>query len=224
MRPIDVYGFEKKFRENIDPWNYAHSPFERFKRTILLRACGHYMHGRGLEIGCAIGETTHHLARICLSLVALDGSATALNEARRRLGANSNVRFVNATVPEQMPAGPFDLIVISEIAYYLPQHKLTKLGRKAIGALAPHGRVVILHHRRAFDDAAQLPRLAHQRLYRQLNKKLQMVFTVIYPRFDVAAFKKASFQSVGYGDRGRGGARRHRRSGVKPQHREGSNS
>jgi trans-aconitate methyltransferase len=137
MRPIDVRGFEQKFRENIDPWNYAHSAFERFKRTILLRACGHYMHGRGLEIGCAIGETTRHLARICLSLVALDGSATALNEARRRLSANSNVHFVSATVPEQMPRGPFDLIVISEIAYYLPQHKLSTLGRKAIVALVP---------------------------------------------------------------------------------------
>jgi SAM-dependent methyltransferase len=192
MRPIDVCGFEQKFRENIDPWNYSHSPFERFKRTILLRACGHYMHGRGLEIGCAIGETTRHLARICLSLVALDGSGTALNEARRRLGVNGNVCFVKATVPEEMPRGPFDLIVISEIAYYLPQHKLTALGRKAIGALAPHGLIVILHHRRAFEDAAQLPRLAHQRLHRQLNKKLRMVATVVYPHFDVATFKKLS--------------------------------
>jgi len=192
MRPIDVCGFEQKFRANIDPWNYARSPFERFKRTILLRACGHYMHGRGLEIGCANGETTRHLARICLSLVALDGSATALNEARKRLGVDGNVRFLKATVPEQMPRGAFDLIVISEIAYYLPQHKLTALGRKSIGALAPHGLIVILHHRRAFEDAAQLPRLAHQRLHRQLNKKLRMIFAVVYPRFDVATFKKIS--------------------------------
>lgn len=190
MRPIDVRGFEQKFRENIDPWNYAHSAFERFKRTILLRACGHYMHGRGLEIGCAIGETTRHLARICRSLVALDGSATALNEARKRLGVNNNVRFLNATVPEQMPRGPFDLIVISEIAYYLPQHKLANLGRKAIRALAPHGLIVVLHHRRSFEDAAQLPQLAHQRLHRQLNKTLRIIFAAGYLHFDVATFKK----------------------------------
>ena len=132
------------------------------------------------------------MARICLSLVALDGSTTALNEARRRLGVNSNVRFVNATVPEQMPRGPFDLIVMSEIAYYLPQHKLATLGRKAIAALAPHGLIVLLHHRRAFEDAAQLPGLAHQRFHRQLNKTLRMTFAVAYPRFDAATFKKLS--------------------------------
>ena len=37
MKPIDVAGFERKFRENIDPWNYASSPFERFKRRVLIR-------------------------------------------------------------------------------------------------------------------------------------------------------------------------------------------
>ncbi len=192
MRPIDVHGFELKFRENIDPWNYSHSPFERFKREILLTACGRYMHGRGLEIGCAIGETTRHLARICLSLLAVDGSATALNEARRRLGVTNKVRLLKATVPDQMPAGPFDLIVVSEIAYYLPVHKLTTLARKATAALAPLGLIVVLDHRQAFEDAAQLPSLAHQRLCRQLNKTLQRIFVGTYPRFDVATFEKPS--------------------------------
>jgi SAM-dependent methyltransferase len=190
MRPIDVHGFELKFRENIDPWNYSHSPFECFKREILLRACGRYMHGRGLEIGCAIGETTRPLAQICLSLMAVDGSATALNEARRRLGVNSKVRLLKATVPDHMPPGPFDLIVMSEIAYYLPVHKLTTLGRKATADLAPHGLIVVLDHRRAFEDAAQLPRIAHQRLCRQLNKTLRRVSVATYPRFDVAIFEK----------------------------------
>ena len=37
---IDPEGFEAKFQENIDPWNYATSPFEAYKRRILLRACG----------------------------------------------------------------------------------------------------------------------------------------------------------------------------------------
>jgi hypothetical protein len=45
MRAIDVAGFERKFRENIDPWDYTNSGFEHFKRTVLLRACGHGKHG-----------------------------------------------------------------------------------------------------------------------------------------------------------------------------------
>jgi hypothetical protein len=45
MKAIDVAGFERKFRENIDPWDYANSRFEHFKRSVLLRACGHGKHG-----------------------------------------------------------------------------------------------------------------------------------------------------------------------------------
>jgi hypothetical protein len=66
MRPIDVAGFERKFSENIDPWDYTNSRFEHFKRNTLLRACGHGKHGRALELGCAIGETTRHLAPLCV--------------------------------------------------------------------------------------------------------------------------------------------------------------
>jgi hypothetical protein len=49
MKAITVEGFEQKFRHNIDPWDYRHSQFERQKREVLLRACGHRKHGRGLE-------------------------------------------------------------------------------------------------------------------------------------------------------------------------------
>ena len=75
---INPAGFETKFRENIDPWNYAASPFEAYKRAVLLHACGTRPFGRGLELACAIGETTRMLARRCLRLLAVDSSATAL--------------------------------------------------------------------------------------------------------------------------------------------------
>ena len=52
---IDAEGFEAKFRENIDPWNYVGSSFEAHKRAVLLRACGIRHYGRGLELACAIG-------------------------------------------------------------------------------------------------------------------------------------------------------------------------
>ncbi len=68
MRTIDIAGFENKLRANIDPWNYTHSRFERVKREVLLRACGPSKHGRVLELGCAIGETTRGLARLSLHL------------------------------------------------------------------------------------------------------------------------------------------------------------
>ena len=91
MKAIDVAGFERKFRENIDPWDYTNSQFEHFKRDVLLRACGHGKHGRALELGCAIGETTRSLAPLCLRLVALDGSTTAIAEAKRRVRTRMSI-------------------------------------------------------------------------------------------------------------------------------------
>ena len=109
MKPIDVAGFERKFRENIDPWNYASSPFERFKRRVLIHACGLTKHGRVLELGCANGETTRALTRISLRLLAVDGSATAIAAAKARLAGTTHVSFSCVTVPEEMPRGPFRL-------------------------------------------------------------------------------------------------------------------
>ena len=190
MRPIDVSGFEQKFRENIDPWNYTQSRFERYKRTILLRACGRYKHGRVLELGCAIGETSRYLAPLSLRLIAVDGSSTAINEATKRLGYEKHVHFRLANLPGEMPRGPFELIVVSEIAYYLRLHQLATLGQRIIKALAPRGRVVALHHRRQFDDAAQLPALAHLRLRTQLARSLSIVASSRYPQFDIVTLEK----------------------------------
>jgi SAM-dependent methyltransferase len=190
MRSIDVAGFEQKFRENIDPWDYTNSRFEHFKRDVLLRACGHNKHGRALELGCAIGETTRYLVPLCLRLVALDGSATAIAEAKRRV-QSPYVKFVHAKLPDQMPHGPFDLIVISEIAYYLHLHELARLGKRIAMATACHGKIVLLHHRRHFQDAAQAPNLAQWRLRIQLRRIATLVFAERFPSFDVVVLRKA---------------------------------
>jgi cyclopropane fatty-acyl-phospholipid synthase-like methyltransferase len=189
MRAIDVSGFERKFRENIDPWDYTNSGFEHFKRTVLLRACGHGKHGRALEVGCAIGETTRYLAPLCLRLVALDGSPTALVEASRRVHC-AHVRFVQARLPGEMPRGPFDLIVVSEIAYYFSVHELALFGKRLAAAIAHRGIIVLLHNRRHFQDAAQSPVLAHLRLRSQLSRIATPVFEERYPRFDVTALRR----------------------------------
>ena len=190
MPSIDVAGFERKFQENKDPWNYRHSTFERHKRSVLLEACGLSKRGRGLELGCANGEATPELARRCLRFVAVDGSATALAEAKRRLMRDLKVKFVRADLPEQMPRGPFDLIIVSELAYYLVPHALTKLKTYLLRALDRHGRIVVLNHLKHFDDAAQHGAVAHRRLCGLLQRELRRVAHASYPRFAIASFER----------------------------------
>jgi SAM-dependent methyltransferase len=190
MKSINPAGFEQKFRQNIDPWNYTRSPFEHFKRNVLLRACGCRTYGRGLELACAIGETTRYLSRRCLRLLAVDSSPTALAEAKRRLRGNSKVSFRLTMLPEQMPHGPFDLIVASEIVYYLSPHALDELLRRLHAAAAPNGRIVILDHTRPFDDAAQPPARAHDVTRLKLQKTMETVFRERHRRFEVVSFRK----------------------------------
>lgn len=190
MRTIDVAGFENKFRANIDPWNYTHSRFERVKREVLLRACGPYKHGRVLELGCAIGETTRGLARLSLRLTAVDASPTALNEAARRAPRDQRIQFHRAVLPGQMPRGPFDLIVVSELVYYLRHHHLQALADRLFAALAPAGMTVVLNHRRPFDDAAILPALAHRRLRRSLAKRMVVLKDASHRHFDIAILQR----------------------------------
>ena len=190
MKPIRPAGFEQKFLANIDPWNYMTSPFERHKRDVLLRACGCRTYGRGLELACAIGVTSRCLAQRCLRLLAVDSSLTALAEAQRRTRDSDRLIFRHAVLPDETPRGPFDLIVASEIAYYIEEYALYQLLHKLKIALSPNGRIVFLNHTRQFNDAAQLPALAHTRMRKKLQATMHLVFHERHSRFDVVAFQK----------------------------------
>lgn len=189
MRVIDPAGFEALFQKDRDPWNYAGSSFERHKRSVLLRACGGRVHGRVLELACANGETTRVLAGFSLRLTAVDASPTAVAEARRRTAGLPSVNVRHALLPGDMPSGPFDLIVVSEILYYLSVREADRLVTAVVAALAPGGRIVLLHHHVRFDDAAQQPGRAQERMAMVLAKKMQGVFRHRDARFECRAFR-----------------------------------
>ena len=73
---------------------------------------------RAFEAGCSIGVFTALLADRCDELLAVDIAQTAVEAARGRLAARTHVHVERRTLPQQWPAGPFDLVVCSEILYY----------------------------------------------------------------------------------------------------------
>lgn len=184
---IDAAGFERKYCENLDPWNYESSPFEAFKRAALLRACGPGPFGRALELACGTGVTSRALAPRCLRLTATDSSPTAIAAARRLSHEQPGLTFREGLLPRDLPTGPFDLIVISEILYYLPRRDLARLLTRVERALAPGGRVVLLHHLVDFDDAAVRPRAAHRLAVATLGHRMRVVHRRDAGRFQVVA-------------------------------------
>jgi predicted TPR repeat methyltransferase len=121
---VGAERFERIYRDSDDPWGYCTSDYEREKYAQTLAALPARPIGRALELGCSIGVFTAQLAQRCEQVVALDFAPRALALARERVGELTNVQLLRASFPEQAPAGPWDLIVCSEVLYYLGEDGL----------------------------------------------------------------------------------------------------
>jgi cyclopropane fatty-acyl-phospholipid synthase-like methyltransferase len=98
-----------------------------------------------LEIGCSIGVFTSALASRCDDLLAIDASRAPLIEAKRRCAEFSAVRFEPMFVPQQWPNGMFDLILLSEVVYYLSADDVARLASRVVLSLAEGSNVVLVH-------------------------------------------------------------------------------
>jgi predicted TPR repeat methyltransferase len=139
--------FELLYARHADPWQYETSPSERAKYERTLAALGGRRFGRALEVGCSIGVFTDLLAPRCDELLAVDVSRLAVRRARERLAGEPHVRVERARIPAGMPAGPFDLIVCSEVLYYLTRGQAVDAIARIRAALAPGGSVLAVHRR-----------------------------------------------------------------------------
>jgi trans-aconitate methyltransferase len=137
--------FDALYAANPDPWNFAASPYERTKYTLTLDAIPKSRSPSALEVGCSIGVLTRLLASRCDSLLAVDAAQAPLVEARRRCADLPGVRFEQMFVPEQWPGGVFDLILLSEVVYYLSREDVGRLATSVTHSLAPVGSVILVH-------------------------------------------------------------------------------
>jgi peptidoglycan/xylan/chitin deacetylase (PgdA/CDA1 family)/SAM-dependent methyltransferase len=146
--------WDKVFRKP-DPWKYD-SDYEVTKRHHVLEMLPEGAIDAALEIGCAEGHFTELLAPRVSRLTALDISGQALERARARCADAGNVTFVRCDIHEQLPDGPFDLIVCAETLYYLyDRHALADFANRAVARLRPGGHIVLQHANIVSDDRTQ---------------------------------------------------------------------
>jgi cyclopropane fatty-acyl-phospholipid synthase-like methyltransferase len=137
--------FDALYTADPDPWKFAASPYERGKYEITLDAMPKPRYRSALEVGCSIGVLTRSLASRCDTLVAIDAAQTPLLEARRRCADLRGVRFAHMFVPDQWPDGAFELILLSEVVYYLSRDDVGRLAAKVTNSLANGGSVILVH-------------------------------------------------------------------------------
>ena len=150
------------YRENVDPWNFESSDYEREKYQATLRALPRPRYERACELGCSIGVFTHLLASRCGEVLAVDVSAEALERARERCRDDRNVRFERMDLTTEYPAGTFDLTIVSEIGYYFSQADLEQLCTRVAEHSAPGASIVLVHYTPPAPEHALEARVVHE--------------------------------------------------------------
>ena len=146
--------FEALYATSSDPWNVRDAWYEQRKRTLLLACLPKERYGAAFEPGCGNGELTAALALRCDRILACDGSASAVAAARARAAQYPGATVEQRHLPQDWPKGDaaFDLVVVSEMAYYLPADVWQGLVQRIVASLAPGGLLVMCHCRYPYDD------------------------------------------------------------------------
>ncbi|OUE22582.1 Mg-protoporphyrin IX methyl transferase [Clavibacter michiganensis] len=162
--PSAAERFDAAYARAEDPWRVTTRWYERRKRLATLAALPDERYGRALEIGCSIGVTTAGLAERVDELLAVDVAPTAVERARVRLADAPHVRLEVRDVGDDWPAGAFDLVVMSEVGYYLDDAAFDRVLAALPGALGASGTLVACHWRHPEGDFRRTGDEVHARL------------------------------------------------------------
>jgi hypothetical protein len=143
--------FDRMYRQDRDPWGFETSPYEQRKYSLTVASLPKPRYERAFEPGCSVGVLTEMLAPRCAHLLATDLIASAVRMAQRRVAELPQVEVDLRAIPEQWPAGLFDLIVLSEIAYYFDRTDLEAIVALVLGTTSVGAHVVGVHWRGTTD-------------------------------------------------------------------------
>ena len=149
--------FRSVYAENEDPFMLDSKWYERRKYALTMSSLPKPRYRRALEPGCSIGVLTEQLAARCDHLVSTDVVDSALDSARTRVGDTAAVEFALWSLSDDWSTLPqsgdtFDLIVVSEVGYYLDAEDLASAMIHAVERLEVGGTLVAAHWRHDVDD------------------------------------------------------------------------
>ena len=145
--------FDDFYRDNgADPWGYTDRWYEERKRAVTLACLPRPEFRRALEVGCSVGVLTAELAPRCDGLLAVDVAQAAVDEARRRTAGVPGVEVRRVQTPAEWPEGSFDLIVLSEVGYYLDAEGVGRLVDRCLESLTHDGVLLLCHWRHPVAD------------------------------------------------------------------------
>jgi predicted O-methyltransferase YrrM len=150
----DVY-FDQMYADADDPWELSTRWYEQRKYAITLAMLPKRRYRHAFEPGCSIGTLTAQLALRCDHVTAVDVAEAAVRSADVRLkraGCRERVTLARSSLDAAWPPGPFDLLVLSEVAYYLEADTLVGVLERECARWEPGTNVVAAHWRHEVTD------------------------------------------------------------------------
>lgn len=148
--------FEARYRRR-DPYLTATNPLEieKLETTFNSIKNRHYKHI--LDIGCGEGYLVKKLIPIADKITALDISKIALNRARNRLRDRENIKFTRQDILKYETTERFDLIICSEVLFYLKTEDIHCLAERLTEWLLPNGYLLLVHIYGRTEDEKGVP-------------------------------------------------------------------
>ncbi len=169
--------FKEVYDANEDPWNFETSEYEAEKYAATIAALPRKQYGNVLEVGCSIGVLTRLLAQKSTRLLATDVSQKALDLAAKRCVDFKNVSFKNLSFQNELPEDQYDLIMISEVAYYLSANDWEAAVGKLYHRMQPDGNIVLVHWLPEVHDYPQTGDEVHDSFEGLMKDKMTNVFS-----------------------------------------------
>lgn len=178
--------FERLYAESPDPWHLAETSYERRKYELTIASLPDRAFRRAYEPGCSIGILTELLVGRCEDVIASDPVPRAIELARERVPAAT---FTQGSLPGSWPDGLFDLVVLSEVMYFLTADDRAATIDAARDHLEPGGVLVSVHWRHPFAEAE----CDGDEVQREIEATpgLSLVVSHVEPDFTLAVLNRA---------------------------------
>ncbi|WP_242497813.1 bifunctional PIG-L family deacetylase/class I SAM-dependent methyltransferase [Microbacterium protaetiae] len=172
---VGASWFDERYARRSDPWGVDSRWYEQRKRNVIAACLPREWYRHVLELGAGTGAFTQVLADRATDVVAVDASAHALQRAHDRLADVGNVRLEQVDLLADWPEGCFDLIVLSEIAYYWTASDLDAVLARIDQSLDVDGELVACHWRHPIPRAPLSAAAVHDtiRLHANLSPSVR---------------------------------------------------
>ncbi len=146
--PPGADHFSRLYGDGRDFWGVRDRPYEVAKREAAAAFLGGWRGARGLELGCGEGFLSARLLRAGTvgAIVGIDLDPGIVARARQTHGSLEGAAFRQGRMPEDFPDAPFDLLVVSEMLYFLDEREIAGLVERATQAAGPGALCLLVNY------------------------------------------------------------------------------